>query len=503
MKEKKTYLAVDLGAGSGRVLAGEFDGERIDLRELHRFDNVPVHLPSGHHWNITALYQEILVALWKAGETFGGGVTSIGIDTWGVDYGLLDKQGRLLGLPYQYRDSRIDGVPERVEKRVSLREIYQETGIQHMPFNTIFQLYAEREGFEDVLDCAEDLLFIPDLLGFWLTGNRVQERSIASTSQLYDPQKNDWNFDLIGKLGLPRHLFKKIVDPGTSLGPLRGALAEKTGLKGVKVVSVGGHDTASAVAAVPGSDNVPAYLSSGTWSLLGLEIDQPIINDRSCEDQFTNEVGLGGKIRFLRNICGLWLIQECRRSWLAAREDVPYARMAQLASESAPFRSLIDPDDPLFTAEGNMVARIKAYCKESGQPVPETKGEVIRCIYESLALRYAEVWSKLSAYSDPTPKILHVVGGGCQDKMLNEFTADATGLPASAGPVEATGLGNILAQMLSDGVIGSLEEGRKVVLNSSLFETFEPRDKQVWIDQRDRFAAISAHQPYDPGDWDI
>ncbi len=491
MSSSKVYLAVDLGSGSGRVLAGEFDGHRIELHELHRFENSPVHLPDGRHWNTTSLYQEIIEGLKTAADTYSTGIVSLGIDTWGVDYGLLDGDGRLLGLPYQYRDARTDGILEDFSKALPLEALHEATGIQVMSLNTVFQLFAESRNRTNLLESAEDLLFTPDLLGYWLTGNKVQERSIVSTSQLYDPKKADWNFELIDRLGFPRKLFKTITDPGTELGLLRSNVAEKTGLHGVKVISVTGHDTASAVAAVPSKCKTPAYLSSGTWSLLGLELNAPVINSDTFKFNFTNEVGYGGKIRFLRNICGLWLIQECRRHWLAEGQDVPYGKMATLAAEAEPFRSLINPDDPCFTGGGHMVETIQDFCQKSGQPVPGTKGEVIRCIYESLALRYAEVWENLLAYTDTPPETLHIVGGGCQDKLLNQFAANAIGTMVTACPVEATGLGNIVVQMLADGVIRDLAEGRDIISNSSLIETYEPEHTEHWNAQKERFAAIS------------
>ena len=490
MSEKKVYLAADLGGGSGRILAGEFDGARIELHEVHRFDNEPINLPDGRFWDITCLYQEIVKGLTKAGEIYGDTIVSLGIDTWGVDYGLLDKEGRLLGLPYQYRDNRTDGMIEAVSKRVPLKALYRATGIQLMPINTVFQLYSELIRGSGALDAAEDLLFTPDLLGYWLTGRKTQERSIASTSQLYNPEVGDWNFDLIEQLGLPRRLFKKISDPGEPLGELRPEVASRVGLRGLRVISVAGHDTASAVAAVPSRCRTPAYLSSGTWSLLGLELDHPVINEQSQQDELTNEIGFDGKVRFLRNICGLWLIQQCRREWKAEGQDVPYGRMAALAAEAEPFRSLIDPDAPSLVGGNSVIETIREDCRQSDQPIPESKGEIIRCIYESLALRYAEVWKKLLAYTETPPETLHVVGGGCQDKMLNQITANAIGTTVTADPVEATGLGNIIVQMLSQGEIHSLGEARGIVRNSVLMETFHPVDHDVWSEQSRRFAAI-------------
>lgn len=492
MSLNKVYLAVDLGAGSGRVLAGEFDGKHIELHELNRFENIGLELPSGSHCNVTALYQNILDGLRIAADTYGDAVISLGIDTWGVDYGLLDKDGRILGIPYFYRDSRTNKMMEKAEEKISREDIYKTTGIQFMFFNSLYQLLSEVEGRNPGLQAAEDLLFMPDLLGYWLTGNKVQERSIASTSQLYNPTKKEWDYELIESLGLPKHLFKKLSDPGAVLGELREKVARRTGLKSAKVITVAGHDTASAVAAVPSQSATPAYLSSGTWSLLGLELPEPVISEQSLADGFTNEIGVGNTIRYLKNICGLWLIQQSRGSWKAGGEDIAYSKMASFASEAEPFRSFIDPDSPLFIEEGRMPEKIQQYCTKTGQPVPETKGQIIRCIYESLALRYAEVWEKLLQYTDTPPKTLHIVGGGCQDKLLNQFTANAIGIKVAACPVEATSLGNILVQMMSDGAIKDLKEGREIILNSSLVERYEPEAQEIWDAQKERFAELSS-----------
>lgn len=491
MSEKKIYLAVDLGGGSGRVLAGEFDGERIELHELNRFENRPLELPDGRHWNITGIYLNILDALKNAAKRYGRKPISVGIDTWGVDYVLLDKDGHVLGLPFQYRDQRTEGMMDKAFSMVSKKELYEATGIQFMPFNSIFQLLSEVARKSPVLDAAEDMLLTPDLLGYWLTGKKTHERSIASTTQLYNPNTGAWDYPLIERLGLPKQLFKKISDPGDTLGELRTSLKEHTGLKELKVITVGGHDTASAVAAVPSQKKTPAYLSSGTWSLMGLELPKPVITEQSFQDAFTNEIGVNGTVRFLKNICGLWLIQESRRYWLDHGHGYSYAEMAGLASKVEPFRSLVDPDDPRFAEAGRMPEKIKDFCRETKQNVPETPGETIRCIYESLALRYAQVWKKLPNYTDDVLDCLHIVGGGCQDKLLNQFTANAINATVKAGPIEATGLGNIMAQMMADGVISTLREGREIVAASFPVETYEPTDQAKWGDARAQFSAIA------------
>lgn len=491
MSQKKVYLAVDLGAGSGRVMAGEFDGKRIELHELNRFDNTPIQLPSGWHWNMTALYQSILEGLKIAANKYGDRAISIGIDTWGVDYGLFDSAGRMLGLPYQYRDKRTDGMMDSAYDKVAPQEIYQATGIQFMFFNSIYQLLSEVRTKSPALEQAEDLLFIPDLLGFWLTGEKCQERSVASTSQLYNPKLKQWDYQLIEKLGLPKKLFKPLSDPGDLLGHLSPGVQQQTGLNKTKVVIVGGHDTASAVAAVPSQFKTPAFLSSGTWSLMGLELPEPVISEKSFQDAFTNEIGVGDNVRFLKNICGLWLIQESKRYWKAEGNDIAYGKMATLAKSATPFRSLINPDDPRFIEAGRMPEKIQEYCRESSQPVPETPGEIIRCIYESLALRYNQVWQSLLEYVDEAPQTLHIVGGGCQDNLLNQFAANAIGVTVAACPVEATALGNIMVQMLADKSIANIAEGRAIVLQSSLVEKFEPTDTALWQAARTRFSALS------------
>ena len=491
MSQKKVYLAVDLGAGSGRVLAGEFDGSRIELRELNRFENTPVELPDGWHWNITSLYQNILNGLKIAAKEYGDAAVSVGVDTWGVDYALLDKNGVMLGLPFQYRDSRTDGMMEAAYAKVPKKEIYEATGIQFMFFNSIFQLLSEVEAGGGAIDSAEDLLFIPDLLSYWLSGEKSQERSFVSTTQLYNPVKKDWDFELIEKLGLPKRLFKKISDSGTVLGELRESVRELTGFSSLKVVTVAGHDTASAVAAVPSRDKVPAYISSGTWSLMGLELPEPVISEQSFDDAFTNEIGVNGRVRFLKNICGLWLVQESRRFWQSKGENYEFGELAAMAGEAEPFRSLINPDDARFATAGRMPEKIREFCIETGQVAPETPGEIVRCINESLALRYADVWEKLRGHTDELPEVLHVVGGGCQDRLLNQFTANALGVTVKAGPVEATGLGNILAQMMADGAISSLAEGREIVANSFELETFEHVDDEVWALAREKFSTLT------------
>ncbi|MGF1530255.1 MAG: rhamnulokinase family protein [Puniceicoccaceae bacterium] len=488
----KVYLAVDLGAGSGRLLAAHYDGSTLQLEEIHRFENQPIQLPDGWHWDITGIYQNLLTGLRIAAQRYRGQPVSIGIDTWGVDYALLDREGRLLGVPYQYRDSRTDGMIDLADQRVGLRRIYEATGIQFMFFNSIFQLLSEVERKSPALKAAEHLLFLPDLFGYWLTGQMRQELSICSTSQLLNPRTRQWEADLLAKLDIPAKLFREVTLPGTPLGPLTEAAQQTTGLQMAGVTSIAGHDTASAVAAVPSIEKCPAYLSSGTWSLMGIELPSPVINDQSHADAFTNEMGIGGTIRFLKNICGLWLLQESRRDWASHGEDLDYASMAPLAHQSPAFRSMINPDDPRFSTPGPMPERIQAFCRETSQPIPESKGQIIRCIYESLALRYAQVWEKLIQYAPAPPPTLHIVGGGCQDELLNQFTANALQVPIIAGPVEATGYGNILAQLLADGRIEDLAEGRQLIRRSVSPKEFFPAEKEAWSSAISRFNHLTS-----------
>ncbi|MEM9399367.1 MAG: FGGY-family carbohydrate kinase [Verrucomicrobiota bacterium] len=492
MSLSKVYLAIDLGAGSGRVLAGKFDGHTIELEEISRFENKPVELPDGLHWNITSLYENILNGLRMAQAQYGSSIISLGVDTWGVDYALLDSEGRLLGLPYTYRDRRTDGMIDAVHSIVSEQKIFESTGLQTMFFNTIFQLFAELKSQSETLLKAQDLLFIPDLIGYWLTGNKVQEKTIVSTSQLYNPLTNLWDYSLIEKLGLPAQLFnKKITQPGSALGELRTSVSHETGLNGIKVISVCGHDTNSAVAAIPSQSDSLAYLNSGTWSLMGLELQGPAINSKSFEDNFSNEAGIDGNICFLKNICGLWLIQETRKHWLSEGNDIPYKDITFLASEAVAFKSLINPDDPSFIDGGNIPQKIEAYCHKTNQTIPRNKQEIIRCIYDSLALRYAMIWSKMVRYASNTIDTLHILGGGCQDNLLNQLTANAIGTKVVAGPIEATGLGNILVQMLADGAIASLKEGRQIIAHSSELQTYEPDlETEQWSEAKKHFKRL-------------
>jgi rhamnulokinase len=483
----KCYLAIDLGASSGRVLAGLFEHGKLELKEMHRFWNGAVEKADGLHWDIDQLFTEIKTGLKNGFAAYGSAVQAIGVDTWGVDYGLLDADGKLVNTPFQYRDSRTDGMMDRVFKTVPKAEVYNRTGLQFMVFNTIYQLSAElsRPEFKK----TEQMLFIPDLLNYWLTGKAATEYTIASTSQLLNAKKRDWDFELIEKLGLPKKIFGKIVPPGTVLGPLTAELQQELG-GNAQVIAVGGHDTASAVASAPLANKDCAYLSSGTWSLMGLEEPQPIITEESAKSNITNEGGVCNTIRFLKNIGGLWLLQECRRNWMEQGEELDFVQIAGLAMAAEPFIAFINPDAPEFAKPCDMPAAIQAFCKKTGQRVPQTKGEIARTAYESLAMRYRSVFQTLEKLHGQRLEKLHIVGGGCQNRVLNQFSADALNRPVIAGPIEATAIGNMLMQMIAQGDVSTLVEGRAMISKSFETKTILPEDTAAWDKAFARFLAV-------------
>ena len=483
----KCYLAVDLGASSGRVLAGLFENEKLELVEMHRFWNGAIEHEDGLHWDIDQLFAEIKTGLKKGFETYGEAVQSIGVDTWGVDYGLLDADGELINTPFQYRDSRTDDMMEFVYSKMPKEEIYRRTGIQSMFFNTIYQLCAELPRPE--LQQAEQMLFIPDLINYWLTGKAATEYSIASTSQLLDANKRDWDFELIEMLGLPKKIFGDIVQPGTIIGTLSDEIAAELG-GNANVIAVGGHDTASAVASAPLKNRDCAYLSSGTWSLMGLEEPEPILTAESAEIDVTNEGGVCDTIRFLKNIGGLWLIQECRRNWIEQGDELDFVQIAKMALAAEPFLAFINPDAAEFAQPCDMPAAIQAFCERTGQRVPQTQGEIARVVYESLAMRYRDIFQTLENLHGKPLEQLHIVGGGCQNKLLNQLTADAINRPVIAGPIEATGIGNMLMQMIANDDMSDLSAGRKMVLESFGTETYEPQETALWDEAFARFLSM-------------
>lgn len=490
---EQVYLGVDLGAESGRVMAGLWDGKRMQLEELHRFPNGGVIIADTLRWNTLGLWSEIQNGLTAAAKRFGKSVVSVGVDTWGVDFALLSKNCELLGLPYHYRDARTRGMLQKAFARVPREEIFATTGLQFMEINTLFQLLAFQKSNPELLASAETLLMTPDFLNFCLSGARVCEFTIATTSQCVNPKKRAWATDLLQKFGLPTKIFPDIVPPGTRVGQLRPALAERTGLGPIGVIAPAAHDTGSAVAAVPTKNTGKAnwaYLSSGTWSLLGVEVQDALLSPRVLELNVTNEGGIDGTYRLLKNIVGLWLVQQCRRSFAENGNEYSYEQLAQMASEAPAFRSLVNPNDDRFLNPPDMPKAIEEFCRETGQPVPENAGQFARCVFESLALTYAEVLDGLEQLTGTKIEVVHVVGGGSRNNLLNSFTASACGRPVVTGPVEATVLGNLLVQARSHGEIRSLADIRSAVLASSEVVQHDPDNAAAWRDARGRFAAL-------------
>jgi sugar (pentulose or hexulose) kinase len=489
---KKVYLSIDLGAGSGRIIAAKTDLSHLYLEEVHRFSNPGTDLPGGSYWNIVGLYRDILDGLRKAVHTYGDRICSIGIDTWGCDFGLLDAGGRLLGMPHQYRDARFEGMAEEMHQRMSEREVYQHTGLRTNFYNSSLHLLAEKLRNSPSLLQAERLLFIPDLLAYWLTGVMANERTLASTSQLFDPHANDWAWPVIDALGLPRKIFGNVVEPGTVLGPIREEVADFIGKANIPVIASASHDTASAVAGIPLTSDDNLWLSSGTWSIMGLETPQAITNDAAFEAGFCNELGHSGSVRFLKNISGLWLIQECKRQWAIDGEDLDYAALAELAIEAPAFTAFIDPDHPSFSTPGDMPEKIQEYCRATGQAVPVVKGKILRIATDSIALKYRVTYDKIKALSGHEFARLHVGGGGIQNAHLAQATADALGIEVIAGPIEATSCGNIAVQMIATGDLPNMQAARELIKRSFEFKTYTPTDSAAWADAYAQFLQITA-----------
>jgi rhamnulokinase len=491
--KQQVYLAIDLGAESGRVMAGLWNGKRLRLEEVHRFSNGPVHLADSIRWDILRLWSEIQVGLSLAGRKYGKSVISVGADTWGVDYVLLTRRQELLGLPYHYRDDRTNGVMEKAFRTVPRHRIFQQTGLQFMQLNTLFQLLATQAKTPELLEHAHRLLFIPDFLHWALCGSTVAEFTIASTSQCLNPVTRNWAKGLLKEFGLPHKMFPELVAPGTGLGRLRPGVADRTGLRDVNVIAPPAHDTASAVAGVPtqntGRPNW-AYISSGTWSLMGAEVEQASLSDQTQKWNLTNEGGLDGTYRLLKNIMGLWLVQQCKRSLEARGKSYDYAQLAKLASNTPPLRAVINPDDPRFLNPLDMPRAIQDFCRETGQPVPKKPAELVRCAYESLALKYRQVLGWLEHLTGNRMEVVHIVGGGSQSNILNQFTADACQRPVLAGPVEATAMGNLLVQVRAQGELKSLAEMREVVRKSTQIQTFEPGASGQWDGASAHFARL-------------
>jgi len=473
------YLAFDLGAESGRAILGTLDKGRLTLSELHRFLNEPVRLPEGLYWDIFRLFHNIREGLRIAGRERALKLDGIAVDTWGVDFGLVDQHGELVLTPHHYRDTRLNGIMERTFAVVPEKEMFAETGLQFMQFNSLFQLYAARLAGSPAVDAAARLLFVPDLLSYWLSGVQKNELTIVSTSQMYNPATRTWSTKVFDRLGLPTQILGEIVQPGTKLGALLPELQDNCALGPVPVFASASHDTASAVAAVPATGDKPwCYISSGTWSLMGVELPEPIMTEKARELTLTNEVGAEGRIRLLKNIAGLWLVQECRRAWMLEGKEYSYAQLAQMAADAPAFTALTVPD--AFLEPGHMPERLAKFCKRTGQPVPAQPGGMVRMILESLALRYRQVLESLEALTGQRIEVIHIVGGGSQNKLLNRFVAEATGRTVVAGPTEATAAGNILVQAIGAGHLDSLEAARAVVRTSFDLETIEGRPSAAW-----------------------
>lgn len=470
----KVYLAADFGGGSGRVIAGWLEDGKLVMEEVHRFGNRQVRLGDHVYWDFPALFEDMKVGLRKAASK-GYAVESIGVDTWGVDFGLIDRDGQLLGNPVCYRDARTVGMIDKLFKTVNPSEHYATTGIQVMEINTLAQLLSIKDTAQ--LEAAHRLLFMPDLFSYFLTGKATNEYCIASTSELLDAKNRDWSWETIEALGLPKHIFGEIVMPGTVRGILRGDISEETGLGEVKVIAVGSHDTASAVAAVPAieGDGPVAFLSSGTWSLLGVELPEPILSEEARQAEFTNEGGVGGRIRFLQNITGLWIMQRLMAEWKERGEEQTFAQILPAAA-NASISSIIPVADAVFMNPTSMEKAICDYCESSGQAVPQSKGELVRCVFQSLAKKYKEAISGINGLLPESLKRLHIIGGGSQNDLLNQLTSDALGVPVWAGPVEATAMGNILVQAMAAGEVADLAEIREIVRRSVTPKVFEPNN---------------------------
>ena len=489
-RAKQIYLGIDLGAASGRIVAGVWDGKVMVLDELHRFPNGPVYLADSMRWDVLQIWSEIQTGLAIAGKKYGKKIVSVGADTWGSDHVLLTGNDEIIGQPFHYRDVRTDGMVKKAFRKMPRNAIFARTGIQFQPFNTLYQLLALQEQSPELLAQADCLLLMPDFIHWCLCGSRVAEFTNATTTQCLNPLNQKWAGDLLKKMGLPTAIFPKLVPPGTKLGTLRNSVSHSLGLEKIKVVAPATHDTASAVVGVPtthtGKTNW-AYISSGTWSLMGLEVKQACLEPRVLELNMTNEGGFDGTYRLLKNIMGLWLVQQCKRSFDSRGGQNDYSALGKAAAAARPLRSLLDVNRPQFYNPPDMPCAIQDACRETGQVVPKTKGELIRCAYESLALQYRQALGWLEELTGERIEVIHIVGGGSQNRLLNQFTADACQRQVLAGPVEATIMGNLLVQAQAAGEISSLSEMREVVRRSSSMTTFEPANPDLWEEAANRF----------------
>jgi len=480
MTAVRNYLAIDLGAESGRTIVGSLSDGKLTLSETHRFVNGPVRTNDGVHWDVLRLWSDIKTGIGISSSKFNNELESIGLDTWGVDFALLDKNNSLLSNPFHYRDARTDGMMDEAFKEVPRAEIFSNTGIQFMQINTLYQLLAMVRGQDPLLDVAQTFLTIPDLFNFWLTGELTNEFTNATTTQCFNPGTREWALPLLDKLNIPTHLFRPVIEPGTVLGELSPQDIRLSASKSALVVLPACHDTGSAVVAVPAKNEDFAWLSSGTWSIMGAEVREPCLTEKALEYNFTNEGGVFGTWRLSKNIMGLWLVQECRREWMRQGEEMSFDAMTQAAAESEAFLSVIDPDDAEFLHPGDMPSRIQKFCADTNQHVPQTKGQIIRVALESIALKYRFVLGRLEELSGKRLEPLHIIGGGTKNRLLNQFTADATKRTVVTGPVEATAIGNVLMQAIGLKHLGSLSDARKVVRSSFDVEEYHPKSDVGW-----------------------
>jgi rhamnulokinase len=490
MATAHNYLAIDLGAESGRAIVGALDGNHLTLTETHRFANGPVRLNDGLHWDVLRLWSDIKAGISKSSSKTDNALESIGLDTWGVDFALLDQNGALLSNPFHHRDERTDGMMEEAFKRMSRADIFASTGIQFMQINTLYQLLAMVLQKSPLLDITKNFVTIPDLFNYWLSGEITNEFTNATTTQCFDPRKRDWATLVLDALDIPSHLFKPITDSGARIGTLLPGLAEETGAGALPVVLPACHDTGSAVVAVPAGNQDFAWISSGTWSIMGVEAHQPVVNEKSLEYNFTNEGGVFGTWRLSKNIMGLWLVQESRREWMRGGEEISFDALTQQAGESEAFLSVVDPDYAEFLHPGDMPARIQKFCADTNQRVPQTQGQIIRVALEGVALKYRLVLERLEELTGKHLDPIHIIGGGTKNRLLNQFTANSTGRTVITGPVEATAIGNILMQAIGMKHVGSLAEAREVVRASFQPEAYHPKQTADWDEAYSRLQKV-------------
>ncbi len=487
---KLKMLAIDLGASSGRGIIGSFDGNKLTLDVNHRFPSEPVTVAGTFTWDVLRIFHEIKNSIRKCALSGDKDIKSIGIDTWGVDFGFIDRKGKLMANPVHYRDSRTEGIIDYADRFISKDELYNITGLQFMNFNTIYQLAASKRDEPVYVENADKILFMPDLLNYFLTGEKFAEYTIASTGAVLDARSRQISKNILNKFGIPETLFAPIVQAGHKVGKILPEILDDVGAIDADIVNVAAHDTASAVLAVPAKSDDFIFISSGTWSIMGSEVKEPIISEKSFAYNFTNEGGVENTIRFSKNITGLWLKEESKRQWAREGKDYTHDQLSDMALASKAFQSLIDPDEPMFSTPGNLPRRIAEYCKTTGQHVPENEGEIMRCIFESLALRYRYTVECIDEMKGHKTPFINIVGGGTREELLNQFAADACARPVYAGPVEATAMGNIAAQAIAAGEIKNVAEAREVIANSTEIKYYEPKNTEVWDEGYERFKKL-------------